>query len=124
MSFFIPGRITVVEDDRALLQAIAFALQADGHIVQAFESGEALLDGEGDEADCFIIDYRLPRLDGLAVVDQLRARGRLTPIVLVTTSPDRAVLDRARDAGAVVLQKPLVDDQLREAVHQLLLTRY
>ncbi len=80
--------ILVVDDDEAFREGLAETLSDLGHHVLHAESGEVALDKlRGTQAvDCVFLDFRLPGLDGLDVLEQLRgdAALRAAPVVMLT----------------------------------------
>ena len=115
-----PEVIIVVDDDPALLHALTFALQVEGHSVRSFRDARSLLEAASlPTHGCFIVDYKLPDLDGLELLKRLRARGVAMPAVLITT-PTQKVLDRAAAQGIPVVEKPLLDGTLFDLVRKML----
>lgn len=106
--------IYVVDDDSDVLGSLQFLLETDGFDVRAFKSGAALLgDSASGAADCFVIDYKMPEMNGLDLVKRLRSRDILAPVILITGYPDEQISERAASAGVHhVLSKPLLDDSL------------
>jgi FixJ family two-component response regulator len=112
--------VTVVDDDPALLNALTFSLEVEGYSVRAFPSGEALLaDAEFPIRGALVIDYLLPGMDGLELLERLRRRGVTAPALLITT-PTPQALRRAAAANVEVVGKPLIASALSEAVRDLL----
>lgn len=94
-------RILLVEDDRDLLEPLAEALDAAGHVIDGITDGETaqwLL--QQKEYDLLILDWMLPGVSGLSLCRQCRQLGRGTPILMLTAKD--AVLDKVSglDAGA------------------------
>ena len=106
--------IYVVDDDSDFLGSLQFLLETDGFAVRTFKSGAALLgDDESANADCFVIDYKMPNMNGLDLVKRLRNRHISAPVILITGHPDENIAERAASAGIHhVLRKPLLDDSL------------
>ena len=106
--------IYVVDDDPDVLGSLQFLLETDGFDVRTFKSGAALLrDGASDDADCFVIDYKMPNMNGLDLANCLRSRDISAPIILITGHPDEHISEKAATAGVRhVLRKPLLDDSL------------
>jgi DNA-binding response OmpR family regulator len=70
---------------------------------------------------CLIVDLRLPRLSGWELVERLRERGPLPPVVFVSAHHD--ALERIREMVTethVILMKPFTGRELLEAVQRLL----
>jgi len=110
------ARVLVVDDDPAVRSALSFAFGVDGFDVESFDSAESLLEAGVAEADCLVVDYRLPGRDGLELVDQLRREGSRTPAVLITSQPRAAVKARADAMNIYVVEKPLLSDDLIETI--------
>jgi DNA-binding response OmpR family regulator len=114
-------RILLVDDDPAIRSSLTFALELDGYVVETFENGETLADrtAQADDA-CLVLDYRLPGLDGLATLALLRSRGVRLPAVIITSNPNRTVRKGAADAGAALIEKPLLCDELSTSIRSLI----
>ena len=112
--------VIVVDDDPDVLSSLQFAFEVEGFEVWPFASGEALLDlcGVVDQG-CLVVDYHLGGLDGLALLERLRAQGSRLPAILITTA-DPVVALKAAQAGVDVVEKPLLSDTLIEEVRRLL----
>ena len=78
-------RLLLIEDDAALRQGLARQLEADGYRVDQAEDGEVgLYLAREYPFDLAIVDLGLPRLNGLTVVQRLRAEGRTLPLLVLT----------------------------------------
>ncbi|TCU58042.1 two-component system response regulator TctD [Novosphingobium sp. PhB57] len=78
-------RLLLVEDDERLARGVAASLEAAGFSVDRLENGEDALQMAGAEPyAAIILDLGLPDLDGLDVLSRLRARGEVTPIIILT----------------------------------------
>jgi FixJ family two-component response regulator len=105
--------IYVVDDDTDFLGSLQFLLETDGFEVRTFKSGAALLRDEATSgADCFVIDYKMPNMNGLDLIKRLRGRDISAPIILITGYPDEHISQRAATAGVHFLRKPLLDESL------------
>jgi FixJ family two-component response regulator len=92
--------------------------------VRAYASAEGLLADERlPERGCLVVDFNLPRIDGLALIDGLRRRGVGLPAILITSNPSPATRERAEDDGIVVIEKPLLGPALGEAIDRALRAR-
>lgn len=106
--------IYVVDDDAAVLGSLRFLLETDGFAVRTFRSGAAVLNAAlSTEVDCFVIDYKMPDMNGIDLAARLRDLNITTPVILITGYPDQQITARALAAGVNhVLRKPLLDDSL------------
>ena len=113
--------LLLVDDDPAVLASLQFSLELEGFEVEAFNSAETLV-AHPKLADpaCLVIDYRLPGIDGLSLLRVLRERGETCPAVIITSNPTRSVRQRTTDAGAVLIEKPLLRDCLTVAIRRLI----
>ena len=111
-----PTRITLVEDDVSLLGALTFALEADGYAVAPYAAARPLLEDPPD-ADCLVVDLKLPDMDGLSLISRLRSLGPQPPAILITTNPDDR-LRRAAAAHVAIVEKPLMGGELRRRIAQ------
>ena len=81
----MPAHILVAEDPTDIRDLIVLILQHAGHQVVAVADGRAALASQAEQAsDLLILDLMMPGLDGLEVCKALRARGRATPIHMLT----------------------------------------
>lgn len=115
-----PQIVIVVDDDPAVLSALKFSLEIEGFDVRSFENGEAMLNTrELPDQGCLVIDYYLSGINGLDLLELLRARRVALPAILITT-PNTAVRERAIRLGVPIIEKPLLSNALLEKVHQVL----
>lgn len=78
-------RILLAEDDRALNQTLAYQLEHEGFIVDScYDGEEALFYCEQAIHDIILLDRMLPCLEGTDILMQLRKKGIVTPIILIT----------------------------------------
>ena len=115
-------RILIVDDDRALRDALRRALVLGGYDTVPADSGEAALAEVASAApDAVVLDIGLPDIDGLEVCRRLRSGGNRVPVLMLTARD--AVADRidGLDAGADdYLVKPFDVGELRARLRALL----
>jgi two-component system response regulator MprA len=115
-------RVLVVDDDRAVREAVGRALRQEGYEVDAAGNGDqALQQMEAQPPDAVVLDVLMPPPNGLAVCRSLRQAGDRTPILMLTARD--AVEDRVEglDAGADdYLVKPFALAELLARVRALL----
>lgn len=106
--------VYVVDDDAAVLGSLQFLLETDGFAVRTFRNATALLNASGARgADCYVIDYKMPDINGLELVGRLREADGDVPVILITGYPDGNISARAAAAGVKdVILKPLLDENL------------
>ena len=112
--------VFILEDDDGVRRSLQLLLRAEGFSIKAYAGVHFLLaDPDVFSASCLIADYRLPEVDGIAVLDMLRKRGWAGPALLMTAYGSAEVIDRARKAGFVeVLEKPFMDHSLLNALRR------
>jgi DNA-binding response OmpR family regulator len=94
-------KILVVDDDLELLSLIAFALRQAGYlVVEAADGPAALAAVESERPDLIVLDYNLPRMNGLEVLRRIRAEESGVPVMMLTVRSDEEDLVRALDHGA------------------------
>ena len=115
-------KILIVDDDRALRDALRRALVLGGYDIVPAESGEAALKELTSAApDAVVLDIGLPDIDGLEVCRRLRSTGNRVPVLMLTARD--AVADRidGLDAGADdYLVKPVDVGELKARLRALL----
>ncbi len=117
-------RILIVEDEVKLAEAISRGLAAKGYATDIVDDGEKALTRislHHEDYDLVILDLMLPSLDGYAVCRQVRERGVVTPILVLTARAETDVKVELLLAGADdYLVKPFSFDELAARVHALL----
>jgi two-component system KDP operon response regulator KdpE len=94
-------RVLVVEDDKALRTTLIATLRAEGYYpIEAENVATARRRLEDGNPDLVILDLGLPDGDGLDVLADLRSRGDLTPIVVLTARGEEDAKVKALDMGA------------------------
>ena len=113
--------ILLMEDDPAVRRSLQLLLRARGFDVRAHAAGAPLLaDDNVGRAACLIADYRVDDIDGIDLLVRLRARHWAAPAILITGYSSDLLRGRATAAGyAIVLDKPIRDHALVEAVDRL-----
>ena len=106
--------VYVVDDDVDVLGSLRFLLETDGFNVRTFRSAGTLLKTVGQTGvDCFVIDYKMPEMNGVDLASRLRSRGIAAPVIMITGYPDENISARAEAVGVRhVLRKPLLEESL------------
>jgi len=116
------ARVLIVEDNRNLAHGLRTNLEYEGHVADVAEdggSGLALARGRGH--DLILLDLMLPGLDGLRVLETIRAEGIETPVLVLTARGDEADKVRGLRNGADdYVTKPFALRELLARVEALL----
>lgn len=112
--------VCLVEDDASVRSSIGFALEVDGHHVDQFASAAAALGSDvSAQWSCLVIDYHLPDLDGLALLAALREKNILVPAIIVTSNPTKQLRRLISEAGATLVEKPLLRGVLSTTIRSV-----
>ena len=116
------AKVLVVEDQKGHLDSLRRGLEAEGYEVVTASTGEEGLDFAGSsEIDAIVLDLMLPGRDGMGILRELRSRGLVTPILILSARD--SVDDRVAglDAGANdYLVKPFAFAELLARLRVLL----
>jgi two-component system nitrogen regulation response regulator GlnG len=117
-----PKHILIVDDEEAVCWTLERALRREGHSVAVAPSAEeAFIAAQKKRPDAVILDVRLPGLDGLSALAELRRLTLDAPIVVVTAHGNLDTAVRAVEGGAFdYLAKPFDLDQALDAVARAL----
>jgi CheY-like chemotaxis protein len=97
-------RVLFVEDDPSVAQMYKLKLELDGYQVEVAADGETALKlATQKPPDIIFLDIRLPKLDGLAVLEALRAdeRTKHIPVVILSNYSERELVERGLKLGAL-----------------------
>ncbi len=115
-------RILIVEDDPAILEALAEKLGLEGYRVILAADGEAARERLADEpVDLVLLDLMLPRLDGLSVLRWLRKRSPALPVLIVSArGREEEKVEGLRAGADDYLAKPFGLEELMARIEALL----
>jgi len=115
-------RLLLIEDDAALRLGLARQLEAEGYRVdQAVDGEEGLFLAREYPFDLAIVDLGLPKLNGLTIVQRLRAEGRAMPLLILTARSSWQDKVSGLEAGADdYVVKPFEYPELAARVKALL----
>lgn len=119
------ANILVIEDEPILARNICDSLGFSGHEATTVTSGEeGIRTAEATRPDVILLDYRLPGMDGLAVLARLKAAGSSASVVLMTAHGNIATAVQAIKSGAAdFLTKPVDLEELQLVVERVLKTQ-
>jgi FixJ family two-component response regulator len=108
--------VAVVDDDRAVVNSLEFALGTEGYRVAPFLTGQSFIDRAHPGIDCLVVDFRLPGMDGIQLLEELRHRGRVPPHILIASNPGRRCREWAAAQSVPLVEKPFLDETLTERI--------
>jgi AmiR/NasT family two-component response regulator len=111
-------RVVIAEDEVLIRMDLAEMLAEEGYEVigQAGDGATAVQLAEELRPDLVILDVKMPVLDGIAAAERIAGQ-RIAPVVILTASSQRDLVERARDAGAMAyLVKPFSQSDLVPAI--------
>ncbi|MDD9952435.1 MAG: response regulator [Zetaproteobacteria bacterium] len=116
-------KVLIVDDSRTIRQQVNFTLSRNGYEVVEAEDGQLGLEKIKSESDIAMVisDVNMPNMNGLEMVEAVKAAGiENIPIIMLTTEGSAELIARAKAAGAKGwLVKPFEPDQLIAAVGKL-----
>ena len=121
-----PPTVFVVDDDGAVRDVLRGFIEQAGRSVEAYGSAQAFLDADRSGRNgCLVVDCRMPDMDGIELLDRLKAEGHQLPTIMITGYGDVPLAVRAMNAGAAgFIEKPVRGDELLAAIDRALeLTR-
>lgn len=112
--------VAVVEDDAGVRNSLEFALEVEGYEQCLFENAQTAIDSlEILSVDCLVIDYALPDMDGLAMLEILRRRGLTAPAIVIASLPTARCHREAERAGVLLIEKPLMGETLQDVLRRI-----
>ena len=118
------SRILLVDDDIRAAEGVALALESRSFVVTHAEDGDIALDlVEGDDFDVVISDIRMPVMDGLELLDKIRALKPRLPVILMTAFDSAGRAIEATKRGAFdYLAKPFKMEDLLDVLEKAVAT--
>lgn len=94
-------KVLVVEDDKDMAELVRGGLASHSHIIDVSKDGaDASFLARNYDYDVIILDYALPKKNGLEVCKEIRAAGKTTPIIFLSATDDVDVKIEALESGA------------------------
>ena len=115
-------RILVIEDERRLANIIKKGLTEEGFAVDAaYDGEEGQYLAESEEYDLIVLDIMLPKVDGLTICKELRAKNIKIPVLMLTAKSEVEDKIKGLDSGADdYMTKPFSFLELRSRIHALI----
>jgi FixJ family two-component response regulator len=113
--------ISVVDDDRSVVEGIVSLLESVGYDAAGFVSARDFLNSPRfDFTACLILDVCMPGIGGLELQRLLAAENNRTPIIFITANGDLEVSAALRTGAVAVLRKPFAQESLLGALRSAL----
>lgn len=115
--------ITVVDDDISVRESLESLIRSAGMAVKVFPSAEALVASSHPcVTDCFILDVRLPGMNGIELNRYLIGKGCKVPVIFITghATDQQTKTSAYLDSTIAYLIKPFSEDELLDAVQTAL----
>ena len=120
----VSRRISIVDDDAPIREALKSLMRASRFDVDAFSSAEEFLASERvEDTECLILDLYLPGMSGFELQERLKTERRRIPIIFITAHADESSRQKALKGGAIeLLGKPVRRDALFKAIQSAIET--
>ena len=117
----MPQTIALVDDDRNILTSLSMTLEQEGYSVRTYTDGESALQGlMAKPADLAVLDIKMPRMDGMELLQRLRARSAM-PVIFLTSKDEEVDEVMGLRLGADdYITKPFSQRLLLERIRALL----
>src|SRR6201985_3295711 len=114
--------VAIVDDDDAVGNSIEVLMRSIGLVARAFSSAEAFLRSpELARTGCLVVDFDMPRMNGLDLHNNLSRLGKEIPTILITAYPSEDIRARALKAGIIFfLPKPFDESELLNCIQTAL----
>ena len=114
-------KIALVDDDRNILTSVSMALEAEGFEVETYNDGQSALDAfEKRLPDMAVLDIKMPRMDGMDLLQRLRQKTSM-PVIFLTSKDDEVDEVLGLQMGADdYIKKPFSQRLLLERIRSLL----
>lgn len=116
-------KILLVDDSRTIRNIQKNVLSEIGHtdVAEASDGVEALSKLQADRPDLMLVDWNMPNMDGLTLVQRVRETDKRTPIIMVTTEAEKPRIIEAIKAGVNnYVVKPFTPDALLSKIDETL----
>ena len=117
------ARILIIDDTKNIRNMMQLTLEKAGHQIETAEDGEQglALFGDGERWDLMLLDQRMPGMEGLEVLAEMKKRDASARVVMMTAFGTIDLAAAAMKAGATdFLRKPFTTDALRSEVQTAL----
>jgi DNA-binding response OmpR family regulator len=117
--------VLLVEDELNLAKGLAMVMRDEGYDVDLSDTGHSAIEKIGrSRFDLLVADLRLPDIDGMDVIRQMREKRPSTKVVVITGYPSvSTALQAVRMGASDYLRKPFTDDEFMTSVKSVFAER-
>lgn len=114
--------VFIIDDDDGVRESLSFLLDTENFRTQTFSAATKFLEKVGAQArGCIITDIRMPEMDGMQLLRELRQRGATAPVIIITGHADVPLAIQAMKAGVDdFIEKPFEADVIIGSVRAAL----
>ena len=114
--------VYIVDDDAGMRDSLSFVLRKADIASEAFSSGPSLIEAlDGEKPGCFVVDFQMPEMSGLKMMQEIRSSFGQVPFVLITGHGSVPIAVEAMKLGAItVIEKPFHHQVLLDSVRELM----
>ena len=114
-------RILIADDEEGIRESLKLILEGEYDLVFAQHGKETLAKLARERFDLALLDIKMPKLDGLEVLKQMKQQRLATPVIILTAYQSVELAKEAIKLGALdYLPKPFTRDQILESIHDVL----
>lgn len=112
--------VFLIDDDNAMRKSIDYLIRSIGLRCESYATAQQFLDGADPETPgCILTDVRMPGLSGLDLLEEIRGRAFLSPVIIITGHADVPMAIRAFKSGALdFIEKPFNDQMLLDKIQE------
>ena len=113
-------QVVVVDDEDAVRRLICQILERAGHTVRGFADADSFFaEFDADKTACIVADLRMPKVDGLQLLRQIRSLDGVIAVVILTGHADvRTAVQLMEDGALTLLEKPFEPAELQAVVER------
>ena len=114
-------RILVVDDEPDVRNFLATCIEDAGFFVETAGDGVEALEKLDASVTVVFVDIKMPVMDGIELVKEIRKRGSSVPILMITTESAQERIDEAKSAGANgYMVKPFTSAKIQKQLNDIL----
>ncbi len=115
-------RILVIDDERDIRRSLGMILRHEGYeFLEAASGAEGIQKAQSESPDVILLDIKMPNMDGMEVLQDLRRRGLHAPVIMISGHADvPTAVEATKNGAADLLEKPLSAETLLLRLRQAL----